>query len=134
MKTTELRIGDWVHIEGRGDFQVEALDNDGTILVDGDYYCTEDDCSPVSLTAAILEKNGFEKCGNHSWHDEILRQIYVRIVCLPEKDRDIRSSVWHFDFPCVVSAGADDVSFRCDYVHELQHVLKFCKVEKEIVL
>ena len=89
---------------------------------------------PIPLTPEILEKNGFEKCRNHSWHNEILRQIYVRIVCLPEKDRNLHSSVWRFDFPCIVSAGADDVSFRCDYVHELQHVLKLCRIEKEIVL
>lgn len=89
---------------------------------------------PIPLTPEILEKNGFEKWGNHSWYNEILRQIYVRIVYLPEKDRDLHSSIWHFDFPCVVSAIANGVSFRCDYIHELQHVLKLCCIKKEIKL
>jgi len=122
MKPEELMLGDIVLASGK------------PIHVTLATLSCKVDVKPMPLTEDILRKNGFEKCGNHSWHDEILRQIYVRIVCLPEKDRNLHSSIWRFDFPCVVSAGADDVFFRCDYVHELQHVLKLCGIEKEVVV
>lgn len=136
MKVTELHIGDWVRVEGHGDCQVEALDSDGTVLVDGDYYCTEDDCSPVPLTADILAKNGFRRkkdwmqFGNfgdmplimwHTAHNKTLGN-YPNQLAIDNfvGDDNYREHYW--------------ARVRCDWVHEMQRALLSCKVKKEIVL
>ena len=67
---------------------------------------------PIPLTAEILEKNGFVLDGE-SW--------------------------WYKDFRIVLSS-SKGVSLVCGrqikfcYVHELQHALRLCGIDKEIIL
>ena len=107
-----------------------------------DWIDTEDEeeigmyaVQPIPLTPEILEKNGFEKYpyANNYWYCDDMLELFVKIVCIfPIKDRELRSSL--STATPRLTAGEDDVYIRCDYVHELQHALKLCGIEKEIVL
>ena len=80
-------------------------------IVDPDFlYWNE--IQPIPLTPEILEKNGFI-CDGWSW--------------------------WYLDFRIVLST-SKGVSVVCgrqkrfEFVHELQHALRLCGIEKEIEL
>ena len=90
---------------------------------------------PIPLTPEILEKNGFKKYPykNSYWYCDEMLELFMKIVCIfPIKDRELYSLL-SATTPRL-TAGEDDVYIRCDYVHELQHTLKLCGIEKEIVL
>lgn len=90
---------------------------------------------PIPLTPEILEKNGFKKYPykNSYWYCDEMLELFMKIVCIfPIKDRKIYSLL--STAAPRLTAGEDDVYIRCDYVHELQHALKLCGIEKEIVL
>ncbi len=86
---------------------------------------------PIPLTSEILEKNGFEKAENIQ-----LYYYYLGIddrVSLHDYVYDINSSnTWH------VHIDSEDyrsiASCELTYVHELQHILRLCKIDKEIVV
>ena len=79
-----------------------------------------DTCLPIELTEEILVKNGFDK-------DE--RSKYFHVYTLNIKgsyDFDICwSSVNGFNY---------EGDFMLTYVHQLQHLLRLCGIEKEIEL
>ena len=73
---------------------------------------------PIPLTVEILEKNGFE--------DTIGDAFWISTSCnLLWKDGKLQNFCREED---------DEVCIPCEYVHELQHALRLCKVDKEIVL
>ena len=94
-----------------GDVSCEALKPfpDELDWQDGDDFSW---IEPIPLTAEILEKNGFVQDGE-SW--------------------------WYKDFRIVLSS-SKGVSLVCGrqikfcYVHELQHALRLCGIDKEIIL
>jgi len=118
-----------------GEWSAQIL-NSKFIFQGDNNECSVEECLlPIPLTPEILEKNGFEKYPykNSYWYCGEMLELFVKIVCIfPIEDRKLRSSL-----PAPVprlSAGEDDVYIRCDYVHELQHALEFCGIDKEIVL
>lgn len=93
---------------------------------------------PIPLTAEILEKNGFEELMNES---EVSAARFGR---KPEP-----TGVWQYGFGQFDSvAYVPEQSFlrikfmegcqadiaNIKYVHELQHALRLCGIEKEIIL
>jgi hypothetical protein len=132
----DLMIGDWVYIEHTEDgvapykevicIKAEDLCRDACII--------ETHYEPIPLTPEILEKNGFKKLSFSGWEfdyedeDEVLKYKIL----------------WRNDYPknysthlTVNSFSADFGSFKSfniKYVHELQHVLRLCGIEKEIEL
>lgn len=109
MKTNELMIGDWV------------LDTrTGTPLRVNPFMAEFEvpEWQPIPLTVEILEKNGFE--------DTIGDAFWISTSCnLLWKDGKLQNFCREED---------DEVCIPCEYVHELQHALRLCKVDKEIVL
>lgn len=108
MKANELMIGDWVKFiqsDGQGFYaQVEALNDDGTFAESG--FFADNMVRPIPLTAEILEKNGY----NYNVGSGGLFQINIKgLNC-------------HISFNII------------HYVHELQHALRLCGIEKEIEL
>lgn len=86
------------------------------VSINGDKACDifdiDDEIVGIPLTAEILEKNGFIRDGESWWYKDFRVVLFisngVSLVC----GRQMR--------------------FR--YVHELQHALKLCGIEKEIQL
>lgn len=150
MKANELMIGDWVFTRGK----IEQV----TSIYDG-YICTEnyEDShdyyfDPIPLTAEILEKNGFEKSvalnpRRNYWKLSIgskYFQIFRATINVDmygyEKDK-VFQPTGNYEIQCfnraVYSNGDITENFAelyADSVHELQHILRICGIEKGIVL
>lgn len=136
MKANELMIGDWVHVEAHRGFiaqnvKVETIpDNDGdnkyghhyghigTWLYGGDNDFRDVEAKhlqPIPLTPEILEKNGFsvDYCNN----DLSYAQSCGDVIGIHINGKN---------------GLMDEMYFK--YVHELQHALRLCGIEKEIEL
>ena len=135
MKAKELMIDDWVLID-RPDKYAGAKAQIKSLIFhkedDGQYFSVfihdelgivrrevfNEDLRPIALTAEILEKNGFVKgsyVGGFYSHWCPFR-IYIA--------EGVGFSVL-FD---------DEIHFTCTYIHQLQHALRLCGIEKEIEL
>ncbi len=122
MKANDLMIGDWVmvaecvadaHFIDYPD-KIESI-RDGLVGLESDGLETIiERIAPIPLTAEILEKNGFVKQWNESWK--------------------LNNSNLLIDEDNGLYVGISMLSLRLDYVHELQHVLRFCGIDKEIEL
>ena len=119
IQATELMIGDWVdclestHTK-RVYAQVEAIEEYHSILVKKDitnWFLDLEDIAPVPLTKEILEKN---------FAQDNTTVIYEQ-------------KIGYFD----CSIGNNDTGYcypKIKYVHQLQHALKLCNIQKEIQL
>ena len=107
MKTKELMIGDWVYgTEKKKYGRVDRLEHD----------VEDESVEPIPLTEEILKKNGF--LGND--YGEIIIGEW-RIMC-----DYLNVAILHNEHVCL------DIPIR--FVHELQHALRLCKIDKEIEL
>ncbi|MBP5454887.1 MAG: hypothetical protein J6Y37_00110 [Paludibacteraceae bacterium] len=143
MDVSELRIGDWIRqVDDESDatsvVQVLGIDINDNIWargllgedlkpIDAIGCCAVECFEPIPLTPEILEKNGFvikngfAQIGNFGnspliiWHfkdDPILRH-FTHELEIHQND-----------------TGKVHVHIQCDFVHELQHVLSVCGIEK----
>lgn len=124
MKVENLMIGDWYWWEAEGKKYPLRVTKDTFKLSDEDIS----NFQPIPLTPEILEKNDilYEK------------QSYYYVI---EDDKDLECTyyiqqVLRGDWVIGVDIGAYDCSVfaRIQYVHELQHALKLCGIDKEIVI
>ena len=137
MKTTELMVKDWVLHEGEP-YQIRQLGIYG-VDRDGEDYpavCVgkpkgvglivdRNEIEPIPLTPEILEKNGFKK-------DEKLEEMYywnwgIGNNCVSYDKETGIVRIFHV-FGHLVFV------LPLSYVHELQHALRLCGIEKEIIL
>lgn len=133
MKATDLMIGDWVKCEDPKceGHQVDLIDLcNEEVGLDGEIDNFEN-IIPIPLTPEILEKN-FGRPYGLGWYDVYeLKRIegegiyYIRDAYrYPSKERF-----------SIIKADDKEITFcSLKYVHELQHALKLCGIEKEIVL
>ena len=124
-------VGDWVRLRYKHwvtneevvkDFKVSQIRKawDGNEL---DAWCSESGnmgkvslLEPIPLTLEILEKNGF---GEYEYNEVYGDEIEV----------EVNLNEWPID-----EGSCPGFSSRIQYVHELQHVLRLCGIEKEIIL
>lgn len=143
MKAGDLMIGDWVNLNFDVDYktgnqiygyvQVTAINKDGTI----DVNCTFDKSEsmqdgwdlkllkliePIPLTQEILEKNDFLVDSNGIFYLKENLKFGLK--------KDIDYGYWFINR----ADNYKEYICTCDFIHELQHLLKLCKIEKEIVL
>lgn len=132
LKATNLMIGDWLYaIDDNGEThpcRVNNLEYDYTNKRDEfslDFYGTgykpvwpdvAFKVEPIPLTPEILEKNGWE------WNGE----LWVTDDFLIENGYDYHNRFWWSIF--------NSPLLPINSVHELQHALKLCGIEKEITL
>jgi len=148
MKAKELMIGDWVQISefckyhgaiGRIKTLIEHKDNENayfkvflqnnTIHIGIEDICS-DDIRPIPLTPEILEKNGFEKA---------LQLSNTEPSDIDEegnKHYSYNKTFWGWWQPDnILSIPANGLGWlNIKYVHQLQHALRLCGIEKEITL
>ena len=99
---------------------------------------------PITLTVEILKSNGFDLNGisedlvpaeDRDFSDD----TYVWQAGKFEDDTVVRVCVY-FDYrynDCIVELETPNIttdSIRLKYVHQLQHALRLCGIEKEIVV
>ena len=127
MKVQELMIGDWVQVQDVNTQEIyfcQITKLDPPFI----YFNSELDCVglsydcifPIPITPEILEKNGFIRFGT----DYILEGRHFGLEN-PSTPSNYLDNYW-----LRVSIKA----VRIKFVHELQHALRLCGIEKEINL
>lgn len=116
-------IGDWVAI-GNNFIRVTSLQ------VSRNYP----EANPIPLTAEILEKNGWKDISDHT-----LKGCETFKLHYEQRSFDFYITIKLRDYFKLESY--DDryytlceMEFGCRFVHQLQHALKLCGIDKEIVL
>ena len=132
MKENELMIDDWIRIDEPDKYagatgQIQSLmyhrEGDATyfnVFIQGKFgYVSRDVCSddirPIPLTPEILEKNGFVVESRY-YHGNPLQ--YCVLV----------DGLW------IDISGENFFEGKLEYVHQLQHALRLCGIDKTIEL
>lgn len=151
MKSNELMVGDWIAdkdgdkvcIENIISSEFDCYYGIDVVRMNRDGRCDKwtvafEEAQPIPLTAEILEKNGFEELMSEG---EKVAAMFGR---KPEP-----TGVWQYGFGQFDSVSyvpersflrikfmegcqADIANIK--YVHELQHALRICGIEKEITV
>lgn len=139
-------LGDWVYglypdgTKYKRPFLITAVDTypvnkSPRIVTNGGYGFQEEQLAPIPLTPEILEKNGWQMnedneecyCYYNSAGDG-----YVKIILWDGGCGDWNVEIKNY------SKFNNEIIYKNDFtflkVHQLQHALKLCEIEKEIVL
>ena len=130
MKATELMIGDWVYRPDCYDKVVEVRKD--TILGSDPLrgLIPIADLQPIPLTAEILEENDIKWLMSEPSGKKTYSCNEPPISCTSSPDRG-----WYLSAGPVGSTKLPFAEIsKAYYVHELQHVIRDAKVEKEIIL
>lgn len=145
MKANELMIGDWVCVTKNFTqkyHRIRALSNDKEDVLKGTYinnYGVEcnsifsrNDIEPIPLTPEILEKNGFKKCARNEWSvfkyedDDYTKKALYQVLW--------SSDELYLEIASYTSRTGEFNRLGVEFVHELQHALRLCGIEKTIEL
>lgn len=143
MEAKDLMIGDWVRISDDDtdeyfDAQIKGvdfLDNVYAPIPGEEKPCPFSiDCvEPIPLTPEILEKNGFENVSVITVGTAKMRWV--------SEDTRTEITIWMDDtLPMGIVKNVyyeDEVSYTLPFpgtVHQLQHALRLCEIDKEIVV
>jgi hypothetical protein len=136
LNSESLMIGDWVYnIHNRQNERVEEIGSRFVMLSYNDLY-EYDEIEPIPLTKDILIKNGFSSltdemfsaCETETYSNQELKIYLSHIGC---EYNPVQLVVYMGYEP------QERVVLRmmpCQYVHELQHAFRLCKIKKEIKL
>ena len=124
MNANELMLGDWIATKSPMGVQnslIQELYPKGIITETGGAFLF-DEISAIPLTQEILEKNGFA-------------QNYMYNVLKIDEDFEF----WYYPHLGYLRYEyRGELLFKSmdglNYVHQLQHALRFCGIEKEIIL
>ena len=137
MKATDLMIGDWVRCTDPKPFRIEQIDGvEEQCYGDDGFYVDTADLQSIPLTAEILGKNGFVHRQSVTWGD-----VFTYTYAIVQKDKVLQYEQ-HFNlspnpydgsgFYWIPEMSAVS-ALRVVYVHELQHLLRLCGIEKDII-
>lgn len=119
MKVGDLMIGDWLL------YKSDSLENAFPIQITREMFNKElvvwnDRFEPIPLTPEILEKNGLanDPYGCHFKEDE-----YMALEISVEEE----GIYWTINYN-------EYGILKLEYVHQLQHALKLCGIDKEIII
>ncbi len=121
MKPTELMIGDWVLLFDKYPAKVEAIGDTDAFLLDTDgvrWNVGYAFIKPIPLKQETLEKNGFYR---EDFYSALDYNGEYRVLCDGHQVAIFHKAHTEIDIPI-------------EGVHELQHALRLCGIEKEIVL
>ena len=123
MKANELMIGDWLYFKSVPR-QVDAIDGKriGILHIWENIKETE----PLPLTPEILEKNGFKR-------DMFYGEWEYNLYPFPFSVVQRKNNSWYLGREEVGIAHNREI-IDISYVHELQHALRLCGIEKELVI
>ena len=123
MKANDLMIGDWVqrsfNMGNKVPCKVVGISTEITVQFEtgARLYEALKEVEPIPLTAEILEKNGFDVM---VFDNGDIIFAYGSLCIIEHKG--------------LLTFKISDCRKRINYVHELQHALKLCGIDKEIEL
>lgn len=127
----DLMVGDWLMFDGKP-CQVKGLHNDDTATLTGYrslYYLI--DSEPIPLTPEILEKNGFKRenlITSYNHYTGIDNRVSLNDDFYYINSRDVWSVHVDSEDYCTIA------NCELTYLHELQHLLRLCKIDFEFVV
>lgn len=138
MRAGELMIGDYVIRKNvpKEILIVDTIDSiRGIVYLDLDGLgITEkiENIEPIPVTPEILEKNGFasnKRVYPYPYYEYINEEDKLKIgFAFPQGNRTSYKEPWVY----IDSERVFVEHLPCIYVHELQHVLRLCKINKNI--
>jgi hypothetical protein len=125
MKANEnLMVGDWVKFKGSDLYHQVKVVSNKSIKFDNQKWFAKSSAESIPLIPEILEKNGFEyKAGEFGMYGIATVPHYVR--------NDVPFEIFCDGEPFAIWF-KEPINIK--YVHQLQHALRLCGIEKEIVL
>lgn len=133
MKITDLMVKDWVEVTQNSEkhfAQVQMIDGYGDNATSNECVCDAiyysiDELNPIPLTAEILISNGFEsRNNNHFYFDDEYTEFDIH---------ELTDSIWFVECEDLEFSMPSQRMIVCN-VHELQHALRLCGINKEIQL
>lgn len=157
MKANEIMLGDWVIATNNGAVplpsevsdmlpragKVVGIDCDCVILEFVDFGFMLDRIEPISLTPEILEKNGFEKKAERFRHNEyelVLNpntedEHYLIVRLHPANENcDLMWAYIYYSPASRIDLNTIETKIVNCSVHELQHTLRLCGIDADIVI
>lgn len=137
MRAEDLMIGDWVQYQYTGGvFQiVEISKTEGIKQFEDQPFFKLNGIIPIPLTAEILEKNGFNDSSfeANKKYKYIIHTNEYQLGYYPKTNsfNIYKRGIDPFYTKDVLCCGFQNI---VKYVHELQHALKLCGIDKEIVV
>ncbi len=134
MKANELMIGDWVmNTHNQKPEQVCEIRESMVMLDYNDLY-DFDEIEPIPIIQEILEKNGFvakKYVYPYPYYEYEVKEIKVKVgFAFPQGNRTSHKEPWVY----IDTENVFVEHLPCTFVHQLQHALRLCGIEKEIVL
>ena len=126
LKVTDLMVGDWVYIKY---YPMTAQ----PMQVKKDHFVRSlVEFKPIPLTPEILEKNGFVQDTNYSFRLFSPKVYKTRDIGV---DFTIKGfTFWYGDTISIACGDGSRINRLPCCVHHLQHALKLCGIDKEIVV
>ena len=135
MKATDLMIGDWVYNKHhKKNIQITPYDffTHGHLSSGNQYFIGEPelvsgrDLEPILLTPEILKKNGFKYGNGYSFinRKEMCGDGFEEEKVYINADLNV----------LIIYTASGTIRLPIKYIHELQHALRLCKIDKEIEL
>ena len=132
MKKEELMIGDWVFNTHNRKLEQVCEIRERMVMLDYNDLYDYDEIEPIPLNPEILMKNGFR---------EDRPGITYRYRKFGETTIDVIDVFFHSNgkVTATINGMTNDVYCNyvhcyCGHVHELQHAMRLCRIDKEIEL
>ena len=121
MELKNLMIGDWV-IVNNSPCKICSINEHCVFTEKGTSYYSMEEIEAIPITTEILEKNGFGFVKSYDirsvWNGQwIYKGLELATCCFNRDD----------NWPCFINI--DDSNIKCEYVHQLQHALRLCKLD-----
>lgn len=134
----DLMVGDKVEVINSDHLKYVKVRNilDNSIITEeGEYESEEiklENIKPIHLTAEILEKNGVV----YAYERDVCTEDYTRIKWKGYQYNDENVLIDYCNGYIRIMNGipAACVEMDINYVHELQHALRLCGIDKEIII
>ena len=110
-------VNDWVAYQYGTPIQIYSTGDNGAYANTGDTLWVFEDNEykpqPIPLTPEILEKNGWKE--TEYWHEYEDGNTIIQYSL---------SNIWG------IINGIEIEHFKCEYVHQLQHLLRLCGLDE----
>ena len=123
LKSTDLMIGDWLMHANGTPMQVTKITTEHfTCAENGGANCWEynNKFKPIPLTPEILEKNGLA----NDYYGSYFKEDKHILLEISSSEDGIYWTINYNEYDVL----------KLKYVHQLQHALRLCGINKEIVL
>lgn len=134
MRANELMIEDWVYRPDCYD-KVKEIRNTGVIGIDSMRgLIAFGEIEPIPLTPEILEKNGFlanKHVYPYPYYEYINEEDKLKIgFAFPQGNKTAYKEPWVY----IDSERVFVEHLPCMFVHQLQQILRLCRIKKEVVI